>query len=289
MITKKFNTLFFSVFSTFFICQLNCTPHKEVRPFLDVTPTAPVLTSFDLKYPSAENIVWRMEQDYYIARFTLISRAVDAWFDNEGRWLLAVKEHPFEQLGGKISEAFRNSRYAAWNVEAVNKLERLDIGDIYVVSVANGRQCIDIYYSRLGNLIKTDVTPEDQVHFPVSIPPPIRQVVADFFDNPEVIDIWKGEVSTNVAVVNNESYQVLAFTSDYEWICSLLAITEDDIPSKVWNGYYSSRYGACHVDSTLLLKDNNGVLYLFYLTDDERRRHIVCVKESGMLHSIISY
>ncbi|MDR1557265.1 MAG: PepSY-like domain-containing protein, partial [Tannerellaceae bacterium] len=167
--------LIFSIVSLTPACLSDCTSPtspEDVPCPPGIKPGIQVLYAFEDRYPNAEDVAWDMEGNYYVATFTLLSAPANAWFDESGEWLLSLTEYAFEQLSYSIPEALSNSNYADWKVQHVNLLERMSMGHIYVIKVTDCAKYVDLYYSRLGDLIRVQQThAANYLHYPVIIPP----------------------------------------------------------------------------------------------------------------------
>jgi hypothetical protein len=273
-----------------FICLAGCTPVEDFPGPPGAKPGEEVSDAFAMLYPEAENTSWDFEQGSYIARFTLSSGSAYAWFNTEGDWLLSAREQPPGQLSGEVSAAFNESVYADWDLKKVNLLERLYMGALYIFSVAENNRHASVYYSRRGNLVKVDNASEDAVHRPVTIPPEIIRAADNLFNKPEIIDMWRGELSINVAVLDaNDVCRIAAFNDGYDWLCTTWDIKQGDIPQNVWDAFGSSEYGDSPVSRTQILQNHDGMMYLFHFTDNDQKRHIMGVNENGILQYIITY
>ncbi|MDR1645424.1 MAG: PepSY-like domain-containing protein [Tannerellaceae bacterium] len=284
---KNTKSIFFSILSLSAICLPACLPDE---PLPEIKPNEEVQNTFDSRYPGAQSVAWSIEKDYYVATFTLASGSANAWFNQEGEWLLSVKEQSGEHLSHKITEAFYNSNYAAWSVEEINILERLNMGVLYVINVSEGNRRADIYYSKLGNLVKVNNQDcHNTVHYPVLIPPEIHHVIDSLFSRPEIIDLWQGEMSVNIGLLNDSSYYFVVFSATYDWICFFQDLTKEEIPRKVWDSFSLSDYGSCRVNRIQLLRNADRLLYLFHFVDEKSKRHILCITYNGLLFSMITF
>ena len=284
--------MFFRTVGLIPVCLLNCTFNSSPRGIIpppEVKPGVQVVNAFRSRYPDVDSVVWRKEQAYYVAAFTLTSAPASAWFDEDGNCLLSVKEYPFGQLGVKISEAFSSSRYAAWKVEHVNLLERMRMGELYIIRVTDSGRYLDLYYSRLGNLIRAHAHAGKPVYYPVTVPPKISRIVDSLFNKPEIIDLWKGALSINAAILDSTLYQFAAFTSSQDWICTFWEVSKEKVPPKVMQGFSLSGFGDCPVNFVRLMRNDTQNLYLFYFTSKKKIRHVLYIKENGILHSLVSY
>ncbi|MDR1257892.1 MAG: hypothetical protein LBK65_01235 [Tannerellaceae bacterium] len=273
-----------------FACLAGCTPVDAPSYPQEVEPAGEVVDAFGMLYPEAENTSWDFERGSYIARFTLSSGPAYAWFNTGGDWLLSAREQSRWQLSGELSAAFSGSAYADWDLKKVNLLERLRMGALYIFSVAEDGRHASIYYSRLGDLVKVDNASEDAVQHPVTIPQEIFRTVDSLFNKSEIIDMWRGELSINVAVMDdNDVCRFAAFSDGYDWLCSIWDIERDVIPENVRDAFGSSEYRDNPVSRTQLLQNDDEVMYLFHFTDNNNKRRIIGINEKGFLQYIITY
>jgi hypothetical protein len=258
-----------------------------------VEPTLEVLNTFDLKYPDAQEIIWSINKNYYVADFKMQSSPMNAWFTAMGDWALSSKERAFNQLQLKITDAFLNSKYSGWGIEKVNLLERRDMGVIYVICVTDNQEYFNLYYSEYGDLVKIVSRARNHEETPVILPMKVNHIVDSLFGDPEIIDLWEGALSKNVAVLDDKLYRFVAFTSDYEWIGTYWNIHEHEIPEGIFdrfNSYIkSSSYDTCRIEGYRVLQQVNKHLYLLYFTSEGGKRHIAFFEEHGKLNSIVSY
>ncbi|MDR1937679.1 MAG: PepSY-like domain-containing protein [Tannerellaceae bacterium] len=290
MNAKLLKTSKLSALVLLIVYSVNCTLNDPEEIFVpDIAPNEQVLDTFNEKYPDAEDIIWYIKADYYVACFTQTSIPACAWFDNGGEWFLSAENYSFDRLHHKISETFFSSIYSDWYVEKVDRLERKDMDAVYVISVTEANRFANLYYSRFGTFIRAMAEGKNYVHYPVVIPPPISRKLDSLFDRPEVIDLWKDELAIHVAVRDNNSSRVAAFSFDYEWICTFRDITKEELPQIVWAGFESSKYANYTIDHLRILYDSKSLSYLFYLSDDKGDRYILYIREDGTPDCIISY
>jgi hypothetical protein len=255
---------------------------------MPVTPDREVADSFALLYPAAGDVRWDFKDNNYIATFTLPSGQACAWFGNGGEWLMSVREQPPEGLHREVASAFDGSVYAAWEIKSVNVLERLLMGDVYVLSVSENNRRADVYYSQFGDLIRVDLTGK-AVHAPIDIPPEISRTVDSLFNDPEIIDLWENDLSVNAAVLDDAAYRFVAFTAGYDWLCTLRDIAPESIPPNVRDAFDASAYGDCIINRTQILHSPSDSMYVIHFPDHSQRSHMMCIKTTGLLHCIISY
>jgi hypothetical protein len=295
MIIKSKKTSIFNVLALVFATLVSCTKESigiGDEP-LKVKPNEEVLNSFDMRYPDAKNIVWSVEKNFYVADFYSQSKSMLAWFTESGDWALTTKEHRLNQLNFKISDAFFNSRYAGWDIDKINLLERKDMGAIYVICVSDSIRYLNLYYSRYGDFVKAVSGTKNQKEAPVTIPLEVNQVIDSLFENPEIIDLWEGAFSKNVAVLEDTLYSFVALNSKHEWIGTYWNITEKEMPLAVLNAsaqfIQSYPNGPCVTERYRLLETENGYSYLCYFTSSrDEKLHIAFYDKSGKIRTVIS-
>ncbi|MDR1918204.1 MAG: PepSY-like domain-containing protein [Tannerellaceae bacterium] len=270
--------------------SVNCTLNDPEENFTsEIRPNDQVLDTFNEKYPEAEDIVWHAQANCYVACFTRNSVFAYAWFSERGEWLLLAEDYAFDRLHHKIPEAFLKSIYAGWEIEKVDRLERKDMDEVYVIRVTESNRFVSLYYSGFGNFIRAATGMKDFAYYPLTIPAGIEQEIDKLFEQPEVIDYWQDELAVHVAIRNKATYLSVAFSFDYKWICTFQDIRKEDLPQVVWKGFESFKYAHYIIDYLRILYDSQGLAYLFYLSDDKGDKYILYMREDGTPDCIISY
>ena len=105
-----------------------------------VTPSAKLVEAFKAKYPEATPVKWEMEKGMFEAKFTLDGQEAEAYFDSENLWVMTKTELTPAQLPGNIQEALKATEYASWQVDDVDRVEKNDGTDLYIVVVKQDKQ-----------------------------------------------------------------------------------------------------------------------------------------------------
>lgn len=119
--------------------------------------------AFSEKYPNVANVKWETKAGYYVADFHNGYEA-SAWFTPNGEWQLTETDIPYSALPQAVKTTFETSEYrngSGWNVDDVDKLERIGLETIYVIEVERQNEEKDLYYSEEGFLIKAVVDVDD--------------------------------------------------------------------------------------------------------------------------------
>ncbi len=290
------NKTLLSAFALLALIFTSCTvdgkdstdPKPEIET--DFLPNADVLRAFDIKFPNARNTVWTTNNSYYVADFTENGSTVNAWFDQKSTWYLTKSSVSSSSLPKDVSATFSKSSYATWNVSTTNILERKDMGSIYVVGASNDVEDVNLYYSKYGDLIKAVGNAKTYVDKPVTVPAEVSTLISNIFTGPQIIDMWNDATGIKVCVIDNNEYKIAALDSDYDWICTIINLTEELVPERVLDSFQSSEYGVYHIDDIKQMTNNEDISYLFYFKNiDKNKNAVATLKESGSFKSVLSY
>jgi hypothetical protein len=263
-------------------------PTKTEDPSSAFAPNEKVLRSFDSKFPNATEIVWSVDDSYYVADFTEFSTETNAWFEQSGEWVSSKRSLTSSELNKEIHQSFLNSIHANNELISRNKLERKGLGDVYMIETANGAHNVNVYYTEKGDFIKTVKNFGDYVDRPVSISEKVNQVVASLFTAAEILDVWKDSLGPKVGVMENNTYKVLTLTAEYNWTSTIWEVEEAAVPPVVINSFKASPYASAGINAIRIMENSDSRSYLFYFAEGGKNK-IATLKESGHFVSIISY
>jgi hypothetical protein len=255
--------------------------------FEAATPTVAVLQTFDAKYPGARDIVWSRQWEYFVADFTTRAVPVNAWFEGSGDWQLSKRDISFRQLPDSVSNAFQTSNYTGWNIDKVRTLERKGMKDVYLLELDNGTKATNIYYSEYGDLVKIQDDARYSIDRPVQIPDALTEAVNTLYADYELIDIWSDPLGIRVCIMEANLYKVVALDARYNWINTVWNVEKKDVPDSVQNRFARSQYGPCPIEELKVMKDPDGIIYLFYFNDDNKTK-MAMIKESGNTFIVVS-
>ena len=221
-------TLFFSG------CSKNDDDHQGIIPL------PPVENAFQEKYPDAKNPVFEIEGNYYVVDFNNEGSETTAWFTDQGVWMME-----------KIDISF--AQYA---------INRLNMGIVYKIEAEQSNSEVDLYYSQYGNLIKA-VDDEINNDVPIVIPKEVSNLMEITFANAELLDIQQNSLGYELDMIDNQIYKVAQLNKDYRWQSTTWAMSEQEVPQIVMQGFESSAYASDKVQSIYTLLNANGTFYLF--------------------------
>ena len=81
------------------------------------TPPKNVVSAFKAKYPSAKRVEWEVKNTYQVAEFHIDFTEAEAWFDNNGQWVMTESDVKYSSLPVVIRNSFESGEYGRWEVE----------------------------------------------------------------------------------------------------------------------------------------------------------------------------
>ena len=146
------------------------------------------------------------------------------------------------------------------------------MGIVYKIEAEQSNSEVDLYYSQYGNLIKA-VDDEINNDAPIVIPKEVSNLMEITFANAELLDIQQNSLGYELDMIDNQIYKVAQLNKDYRWQSTTWAMSEQEVPQIVMQGFESSAYASDKVQSIYTLLNANGTFYLsrFHITGRTRR------------------
>lgn len=141
-------------------------------------------------------------------------------------------------------------------------INRLNMGIVYKIEAEQSNSEVDLYYSQYGNLIKV-VDDEINNDAPIVIPKEVSNLMEITFANAELLDIQQNSLGYELDMIDNQIYKVAQLNKDYRWQSTTWAMSEQEVPQIVMQGFESSAYASDKVQSIYTLLNANGTFYLF--------------------------
>jgi hypothetical protein len=299
MVVKNMKHYFYAQTLTVGLILLTCVNCSQENPgTMDddttdnkVVPGAQVLSTFENRYPGASQVVWNIEEGYYVADFALNSRTASAWFGTNGEWRLGRIPTPYrEEIEPVVSEAFSHTAYAEWEIKEAYTLNRRDLMSVYTLSVENKEVRSNLYFTPYGDLIKIIDDVHHRTDVPITVPTALLNEVSKLFANVAIVDMMVIDVinsEINMGLVEDETYLTAIFSKDYTWIVSFWNLTQKTLPPVVWNSFQLSAYSGLPLSRIRKMQTPITATYLFYLIKDNKTM-IVEFNSLGQLVSIVS-
>lgn len=250
-------------------------------------PDTTVTKSFDTKYPNADRVKWENKNGYQVADFHEGKNDAEAWFDNNGNWLLTKTEIDYGQLPQLVRESLEKGEYSEWRRKDIDKVERFNTATVYVIEVEQGNQEIDLYYAEDGTLIKfvIDDDNDDNNNFqPVTIPQAITDAINEMYPGATILEYDTERNSIEVDIRHNNIYKDVTFDLKYVWISTEWDITASQVPAIVMDALKASDYRAYKIDDIDLIERPAGIFYMFELEQGDNEIKML-INSEGIIES----
>ena len=128
-----------------------------------------VVSTFESKYPDAGRVEWEKKRGYYVVELWYQQVETQAWFEKNGAWCMTETDlgRSVASLPEAVQHALAESRYSTWEVDDLDKYERLN-DTFYLVEVEMaGQRDRDLFFAPDGTILLdevdgygTEVTPD---------------------------------------------------------------------------------------------------------------------------------
>jgi hypothetical protein len=108
-----------------------------------------VTAAFAAKYPKAEIKSWNLVNDLYVAKAKDENGKYSASFDKSGAWVKTTIKYSWPwHLKPEVKAGFKKSKYSAWHIYAVNKVEK-PTGEFYEILIDDANHKISAFHQEL--------------------------------------------------------------------------------------------------------------------------------------------
>lgn len=192
------------------------------------------------RHPGAQRVEWETEGAYFAADFYEDNLEKTAWFAADGAWQMTETElRTLDALPAAVRTAFQASAYASWRVDDVDRLERRDGEDLYVIDVEQANQDVTLVYSADGVLVKELVDTDGGHHWGDYLPSTLPQAVTDFiaqrYPGARIMETDQHANQTfEVDIIHDNRGKELLFSqTDNAWIQTSWDVALRDVPAAV--------------------------------------------------------
>ena len=168
------------------------------------TPPKNVVSAFKAKYPSAKRVEWEVKNTYQVAEFHIDFTEIEAWFDNNGQWVMTESDVKFSSLPVVIRNSFKSGEYGKWEVEDVDKLERAGMETIYIIEAELGEQEVALHYLENGTLVKTLMDNDGRGYQPESAPQAVLQFIQQKYPQANIVEIDQDKGLLKIDIIDQQ-------------------------------------------------------------------------------------
>lgn len=224
------------------------------------TPNQAVTTAFATRYPAATDVSWELEGGYSKAEFRLSGMEAEAWFDQQGTWMLTETEMTYAALPDRVKTGFTTSFYSGWTVDEVSKLERNGLTDLYLLEVEQGASDMTLFFDAEGLLVK-EVDGSDGPNTPVVVPDKVRDFVDEHYAGAVIVDVeMLPSGVTEVEIIHERIFKEIWLDRQLAWIKTQWEVSPADLPQAVQATLRGEAFAGYTVDD---------VHYVVYPAGDE--------------------
>lgn len=120
---------------------------------------AAVTEAFKEKYPATKNAEWKDKLSAFQVSYEMDGGKYNSKFTSKGEWLQTEKEIDEATLPADVKEGFDKSKFTAWELRSVTKIEDKDKLVQYRLLVRkSGVEKKYLYFNEEGKLVKDAIT-----------------------------------------------------------------------------------------------------------------------------------
>ncbi len=125
-----------------------------------------IVQSFSVSFPSAHFRKWKLENNTYVAEFTLDNKKAFAYYSPKGNWLRTETKLKWSNnVPTGVKDAFNKSQFAGWTIYEVKAIQT-PLGQTFRFHVNDGNlmssdtyivvpRDVLVYFSPTGELVKS--------------------------------------------------------------------------------------------------------------------------------------
>lgn len=229
-------------------------------------PANTVVAAFKVKYPNARDVEWESKAGYEKAECYIDSYESEVWFDRNGTWVMTETDIPYARLPQAVKITHEAGPYATWHVDDVDKIERPDVINIYIIEVEKGETDIELHYAMDGTFIKEIVdTGGNNEHLPTVTPEALKTLVQELCPGAVILEIDSDGPATEIDVLHNGIHKEVLVKANGQWAQTEWEIGVNQVPEVVMTALSASAYAAYHIDDVHIIENADGQFYEFEL------------------------
>lgn len=238
-------------------------------------PAKNIVNAFNAKYPKAKQVEWEVKSTYQVAEFRLGFTEAEAWFDNNGNWMMTESDVSFRTLPAVIRNSFEAGEYAKWKVEDVDKLERAGMEIVYIIEVELGEQEVDLHYLENGTLVKTVMDKENRGYLPETMPESAQQFIKQKYPQANVIEIDHEKGLLKIEIIDGRIKKEVVFNHQNAWVVTTWEVRQNEVPANVMNVLKTSAYTNYRIDDIDYEERADGTnVYIFEMEQGNKEVYI---------------
>ena len=247
------------------------------------TENAKAKAELAARYPDAVNVNWVSKNGYSIAKFNrLATRAhkseydFSVWFTRSGDWCMTESEVTYDALPLAVRTAFEASEYAGWEIDDIDKIERIGMETFYVIEVetkaGNIEKEAELYYSADGVLIKVTSGYDSDYDYEDYLPSDIQSAIESFinarYPGAVIVDSEYDDGEIEVEIIHNGRGKDVYFSSNNEWLRTEWDVRKSELPAAVLT-QVNAAYLSWKIDDAEYMETPSGEWFVIELEKGE--------------------
>ena len=229
------------------------------------------MSTFKAKYPSAKRVEWEVKNTYQVAEFHIGFTEAEAWFDNNGQWVMTESDVKYSSLPVVIRNSFESGEYGKWKVEDVDKLERSGMETIYIIEAELGEQEVALHYLENGTLVKTLMDNDGRGYQPESAPQAVLQFIQQKYPQANIVEIDQDKGLLKIDIIDQQIMKEVVFNHQNQWVVTTWEVPHNNVPANVINVLKTSSYANYRIDDIDYEERADGSLvYIFEVKQGNR-------------------
>lgn len=227
-------------------------------------PGDAVQKAFQAKYPGAVSVDWEKYGDYQQVEFSWKGNETDAWFYEDGTYLLSLSQIAYTSLPEVVTQAVKTGSYAGWLPDQEAQLaESAWEGKYYIVEVSKtGFGDRELYYTTEGLLHKEVVEDYDGDQLPLWMNNfmKVKYPQAVFLQGEKILDGMY-----TVYFLDTKRLATTWFYANQQWRYTSWPVLKSDVPAVVLDVLKGEAYQAFQIRSVEYRQTSSGDYYYFDL------------------------
>lgn len=234
-------------------------------------PSGAVTAAFKAKYPNARRVEWESKAGYEKAECYIGSYESEVWFDRQGTWIMTETDIPYALLPQAVKTTHEAGQYGTWRVDDVDKIERYDTANMYVVEVERGETEVELHYTDDGALVKEIMDSDgNNQHFPSIIPEVLKSLVQELYPGAVILEMDSEGPATEIDILHDGNHKEVLVDAGNRWIRTEWEIRTNEVPEVVMTALRASAYASYRIDDVNVIENVDGRFYEFELEQGDR-------------------
>lgn len=177
-----------------------------------VVPPQKIAEAFNSLYPNTDRPIWRVDNNYYIIRFTYNLLENTVWLTAQGDFTMQQTVLPETYIPVLVTDAFQKSIYSDYSLISADSVVRAEMTTLYRLEVKSSTQKLNLYYTNNGELVKVIDTADDALN-PIIVPAPVLAFLAKDYPEAQLLFIEQNANGYNLILLIDQQIKEIQFNT----------------------------------------------------------------------------